>query len=57
MMHDAMDEGVGTGILIPWLHVGIAVASVFLIVFVTMLYSMSKIKNDNTVETLKEENL
>ncbi len=41
---------------IPWYSVVIAVGSVFIVVFATMLYAMSKIKKDNVVETLKQEN-
>ena len=41
---------------IPWYSIVIAIASVFLVVFTTMLYAMSKIKKDNVVETLKQEN-
>lgn len=40
--------------LIPML---IASLSVFAVVFVTMLYSMSKIKKDNPIDALKNENL
>ena len=42
---------------LPWTAIGIAVLSVFLVVFVTMLYSMSKIKKDNPIDALKNENL
>lgn len=41
---------------VPWYSIVIAVSSVFLVVFATMLYSTSKIRKDNVVETLKEEN-
>ena len=39
------------------LAVGIAVFSVFAVVFATMLYAMSKIQNDNLIDALKSENL
>ena len=35
---------------------GISALSVFLVVFVTMLYAMSKIKKDDPIEALKNEN-
>jgi putative ABC transport system permease protein len=41
----------------PWGAVGIAVLSVFLVVFATMMYSMCKIKKDNPIDALKNENL
>jgi len=39
----------------PWESVGIAVFSVFTVVFVTMLYSVGKVKKQNTVETLRKD--
>lgn len=42
---------------IPWFSLAIAIGSVFLVVFATMLYSMKKISGDNPIETLKNENL
>ena len=42
---------------VPWYSVAIAVGSVFAVVFATMLYAMSKIKADNTIDALKNENL
>lgn len=45
------------GFTLPWLSLGIAVGSVFAVVFITMLYAMHHIKNDNTIETLRNENI
>ena len=45
------------GYTLPWLAIGIAVCSVFLVVFSTMLYAMSKIKKANILESLRSENL
>lgn len=45
------------GFYIPWYSIAIAVGSVFLVVFVTMLYAMDKIKKDNTIDALKNENM
>ena len=42
---------------LPWAAIGIAVLSVFLVVFATMMYSMSKVKKDNPIDALKNENL
>ncbi len=41
---------------VPWYSIAIAVGSVFLVVFATMMYAMRKVKRDNVVETLKREN-
>ncbi len=46
-----------TSFHLPWRAVGIAVLSVFLVVFVTMVYAMRKIKKENPIDVLKNENL
>lgn len=50
-------QGVSMGFYIPWYSIAISVGSVFVVVFATMLYSMNKIKKDNIVETLRNENI
>lgn len=42
---------------IPPAAVIIAVCSVFVVVFVTMLYAMRKIKRENLMDALKNENI
>lgn len=42
---------------VPWYSVVIAVGSVFAVVFATMLYASGKIRKDDPVEALKNENL
>ena len=42
---------------IPWAAVAVAVGSVFAVVFATMLYAMSKLRRDNPIDALKNENL
>ena len=46
-----------TDFYIPVASFGIAILSVFIVVFATMMYSMRKIKNDNPIDALKNENL
>ena len=53
----AIMEGYETVFRLPWGAMGVAVLSVFLVVSLTMLYSMSKIKKDNPIDALKNENL
>lgn len=53
----AIMEGYETTFRLPWGAIGIAVLSVFLVVFATMMYSMRKIKKDNPIDALKNENL
>ena len=42
---------------LPWTSVAIAVISVFMIVFSAMFYSMHKLRKENTVDTLRNENI
>ncbi len=42
---------------VPWNGVVIAVASVFIVVFATMLYSTRRIRKDNPIDALRNENL
>ncbi len=53
----AFDLNYQTSFIIPWKSAIIASASVFIVVFSTMIYSMSKIKKDNTIDALKNENI
>lgn len=46
-----------TAFYIPWSGVVIAVGSVFAVVFATMLYATGKIKHDNPIDALKNENI
>jgi putative ABC transport system permease protein len=41
--------------LFPWRSIGISVFSVLLIVFVTMLYAINKIKKENIIDALRDE--
>lgn len=42
---------------LPWKGVVIAVASVFIVVFATMIYATSRIRKDNPIDALKNENI
>lgn len=57
LIYLAIMEGYEASFHLPWTAIGIAVLSVFLVVFITMMYSMSKIKKDNPIDALKNENL
>ena len=56
-IYRAISNGLASSFYIPWYSVALAVFSVFLVVFATMLYSMSKIKKENTIDVLKNENI
>ena len=57
LIYRSIRRGIDTEFFIPWTAVGIAVLSVFIVVFVTMMFSMNKIKKDNPIDALKNENL
>lgn len=40
---------------LPWASVGISVFSVLFVVFITMLYSVSKVKKENIIDALRDE--
>jgi putative ABC transport system permease protein len=42
---------------IPWVSLGICFGSVFVIVGSAMLYSIGKVKKENIIETLRQENI
>ncbi len=56
-IYKSTDAAIEQSFYVPWYSVAIAVASVFIVVFATMLYSTSKIKKDNPIDALKNENL
>ncbi len=51
----SVSQGYEIGFYLPWGAVAIAVGSVFLVVFATMMYSMSAVKRDNPIDALKSE--
>lgn len=57
MIYHAIGQGLEIAFFIPWYSIAIAVGSVFLVVFATMLYSMKRIRKENTIDTLRNENL
>ena len=57
IIYHTISNGLDTEFFIPWYSIAIAVGSVFLVVFATMLYSMGKIKKENTIDVLKNENV
>ncbi|GAE90526.1 ABC transporter integral membrane protein [Acetivibrio straminisolvens JCM 21531] len=57
LIYRSIIEGWEAKFFIPWYSIVITVGSVFIVVFSTMLYSMSKIKKDNPIDALRNENL
>lgn len=52
-----LDLGSGFPYRFPWLPVSAAVAAVFVIVFITMFYAVSKLRKDNTIEAIRVSTL
>lgn len=40
---------------LPWVSIGVSICSVLLIVFITMLYAVSKIKKENIIDSLRDD--
>ena len=53
----ASDSGYEMPFYIPWDKFIIAIASVFIIVVLSMIYSIKKLNKENTVDTLRNENI
>ncbi len=53
----ASDSGYYMSFYVPWDKFLIAIFSVFIIVVTSMVYSVIKVNKDNTVETLRNENI
>jgi len=57
LIHRSMMNSFSYGFTLPWISMIYVVAAVFVIVGSAMLYSSSKVKKENIVDTLKQENI
>lgn len=57
LIHRVVSQELERSFYMPWHSILIAVGSVFLVAFATMLYAHSKLKKDNPIDALKNENL
>lgn len=51
-------EGIFMGdvdFILPWSSIGISVFSVLLVIFVTMMYAVSKLKRENIIDALRDD--
>ena len=39
----------------PWPSIGISILGVFLIIFITMMYAVSKLKKENIIDGLRDD--
>lgn len=56
-MYRVMGNGFNVGFYIPIQSVVVVIVSIFVVVFASMIYTMKKIKKDNVIETLRNENI
>lgn len=54
---NSISEVVNVGMIIPWTSLFVCVGGVFLIVLIAMYYSSYKVKKENILEALREENI
>ncbi|OAA88371.1 ABC transporter permease [Clostridium ljungdahlii] len=54
IMHKVM-SGDSTHFVMPWGSIGISVFGVLFIVFITMMYSISKVKKENIIDALRDD--
>jgi putative ABC transport system permease protein len=55
LIYRAMFISAEVAFTLPWAGIALSVASVFLVVFVTMLYSVRKVRKINIIEALRED--
>lgn len=56
-VYKAFAQGVDVGYAIPWLPILISIIFVFIIVGITMKYSLNKINKQNIIETIRKDNI
>ncbi len=57
LLYNVQSGVVETGFTLPWSSYGFVVLMILVIVFTTMIYSTSKIKKENIIDALKDENI
>ena len=56
-VYKAFAQGVGVGYMIPYPAIIISIVFVFIIVGITMKYSLNKINKQNIIETIRKDNI
>ena len=57
LLYRTVDRNFGFGFFVPWGSVVIAVAAVYLVVGITMLYGSRKVGKQNIIDGLRQENI
>jgi len=56
LIYTGMDAGGGqVRYIFPWASIGVSILGVFLVIFITMLYAVSKIKKENIIDALRDD--
>ena len=56
LIYEGMTMGDNSiGFVLPWASIGISVFGVLLIIFVTMMYAVSKIRKENIIDALRDD--
>lgn len=57
LIHLAISRGFETPFVIPWASIIGAVAGVFAVMFISMLYAAKKLKKENILDSIRDENI
>lgn len=57
LVYKAFAQGVEFGFIMPWMSIVISIVFVFIIVGLTMRYSLNKINKQNIIETIRKDNI
>ena len=56
LIYVGIDAGGGqVRYVFPWSSIGVSILGVFLVIFITMLYAVSKIKKENIIDALRDD--
>ena len=56
-IYRVVERSMDTGFYVPVSSILIAVCSVFLVVFATMMYTRGRVKGENVIDSIREESL
>lgn len=57
LIHMAISRGFETAFIVPWASIIGAVAGVFAVTFISMLYAANRLKNENILDSIRDENI
>lgn len=57
LIYKSIENGVEMGFYLPYKSILVSILSVFIVVFISMMYSMSKIREENIMDGIRNENL